>query len=52
MDSNDDRDVERALVESLKALNRDGRLAVLEFSRSLKREEGRPNLGAIRRLGE
>lgn len=47
-----EEDIERALVESLKALDRNGRLAVLEFSRSLEQEEGRPNLGAIRLLDE
>lgn len=52
VDPDDDRDVERALIESLKALDRDGRLAVLEFSRGLEREEGRPNRGAIRLLDE
>ncbi len=52
VDSNDDRDVERALVESLKALDRNGRLAVLKFSRGLQQEEERPNRGAIRLLDE
>lgn len=47
-----DEDIERAVIESLKALDRDGQLAVLEFSRSLQREEGRPNIGAIRLLDE
>ena len=47
-----EEDIERAVVESLKALDRDGRLAVLEFSRSLQQEEERPNAGAIRLLDE
>lgn len=45
-------DLERAVIESLDDLDRDGKLAVLEFSRSLKGEEKRPNLGAIRLLEE
>lgn len=52
VDPDDDRDVERAIAESLKALDREGRLAVLEFSRKLEHEEGRPNLGAKRLLDE
>ena len=47
-----EEDIERAVVESLKALDRDDRLAVLEFSRSLQQEEGRPNVGAIKLLEE
>ncbi|ABG04872.1 hypothetical protein Rxyl_1925 [Rubrobacter xylanophilus DSM 9941] len=47
-----DEDIERAVVESLKVLDRDGRLAVLEFSRSLERKEGRPKPGAISLLEE
>ncbi len=47
-----DGDIERAVIESLKALDRDGQLAVLEYSRSLEREEGRPNIGAIKLLDE
>lgn len=48
----DDKDLQRAVIESLKALDRDGQLAVLEFSRGLEREEGRPNIGAIKLLDE
>lgn len=48
----DDEDLKRAVVESLDALDREGKLAVLKFSRSLKEGERRPNLGAIRLLEE
>ncbi len=49
-----DEDLKRAVVESLDALDREGKLAVLKFSRSLQEEKGerRPNLGAIRLLDE
>ena len=46
----DDGDLKRAVIENLEALDRDGKLAVLDFSRRLKERENRPNLGAIRLL--
>lgn len=52
VDPGDERAVERALAESLKALDRDGKLAVLEFSRGLQRKEGHPNAEAIKLLDE
>lgn len=47
-----DEDLKRAVIESLDSLDREGKLAVLEFSRGLTRKEARPNLGAIRLLDE
>jgi hypothetical protein len=47
-----DDELKRAVVETLDALDRDGKLAVLDFSRSLKREEQHPNHAAISLLDE
>lgn len=47
-----DEDLKRAVAENLDALDREGKLAVLDFSRRLKRGEGRPNLAAVRLLDE
>lgn len=47
-----DEDLKRAVIETLDALDRDGKLAVLDFSRSLKREDKQPNVAAIRLLDE
>jgi hypothetical protein len=48
----DDEDLKQAVIENLDALDRDGKLAVLDFSQNLKKEEHRPNLAAIRLLDE
>lgn len=48
----DDGDLKRAVVESLDSLNREGKLAVLEFSRSIRKNEEHPNAGAIKLLDE
>ena len=45
-------DLKQAVIENLDALDRDDKLAVLDFSRKLKKEEERPNLAAIRLLDE
>lgn len=47
-----DEDLKQAVVETLDTLDRDGKLAVLDFSRTLKKEEQRPNLAAISLLDE
>jgi hypothetical protein len=47
-----DEDLKRAVIENLDALDRDGKLAVLDFSRRLKKREKHPNLAAIRLLDE
>lgn len=47
-----DEDLKRAVIENLDALDRDGKLAVLDFSRGLKEKEDPPNLAAIRLLDE
>lgn len=47
-----DEDLKRAVIENLDALDREGKLAVLDFSRKLKREEKAPNIGAIKLLDE
>jgi hypothetical protein len=47
----DDEDLKQAVIENLDALDRDGKLAVLDFSRNLKKEQ-RPNLAAIHLLDE
>lgn len=49
---NGDEDLKRAVIESLDALDREEKLAVLEFSRDLSRGAGRPNVRAIRLLDE
>ena len=48
----DDEDLKRAVIESLDALDREGKRAVLEFSRGLGENEERPNDGAIKLLDE
>ncbi len=48
----DDEDLKRAVVESLDALDREGKRAVLESSRGLGRKEEHPNAGAIKLLDE
>lgn len=50
--SEDNEDLKRAVIENLDALDRDGKLAVLDFSRKLKKEEKPPNIGAIKLLDE
>ena len=47
-----DEDLKRAVIENLDALDRDGKLAVLDFSSRLRRGERRPNPAAIRLLDE
>jgi hypothetical protein len=47
-----DEDLKRAVIENLDALDRAGRLAVLDFSRRLKKGERRPNVAALRLLDE
>jgi hypothetical protein len=47
-----DEDLKRAVIENLDALDRDGKLAVLDFSRRLRKGENRPNAAAIRLLDE
>lgn len=47
-----DEDLKRAVIETLDALDHDGKLAVLDFSRRLKKEDTRPNLSAIKLLDE
>lgn len=47
-----DEDLKRAVIESLDALDREDKLAVLEFSRGLTRKVGQPNIKAIRLLDE
>lgn len=47
-----DEDLKRAVIETLDALDHDGKLAVLDFSRRLKKEEKPPNLAAIKLLDE
>jgi hypothetical protein len=48
----DDEDLKRAVIENLDALDHDGKLAVLDFSRRLRKGERRPNVAAIRLLDE
>lgn len=48
----EDESLEREVIEILDDLDRDGKLAVLEFSRGLTRKSRRPNVGAIRLLDE
>lgn len=48
----DDDELARAVAETLGSLDHEGKLAVLEFSRSLKKEHTRPNLAAARLLDE
>jgi hypothetical protein len=47
-----DEDLKRAVIENLDALDREGKLAVLDFSRRLNRGEHRPNVAAISLLDE
>ena len=47
-----DEDLKRAVIENLDALDRAGKLAVLELSRRLRVGENRPNVAAIRLLEE
>lgn len=47
-----DESLKREVIEVLDDLDHDGKLAVLEFSRSLTRQAERPNVGAIRLLDE
>ncbi len=47
-----DEELKQAVIENLDALDRDGKLAVLDFSRNLRKEEQHPNLAAIRLLDE
>jgi hypothetical protein len=47
-----DEDLKRAVIENLDALDRDGKLAVLDYSRRLRKGEPRPNVAAIRLLDE
>ena len=47
-----DEDLKRAVIENLDALDRAGKLAVLDFSRRLRVGENRPNVAAIRLLDE
>jgi hypothetical protein len=47
-----DEDLKRAVAESLDTLDREGKLAVLEFSRNLGEERRLPNLEAIRLIDE
>lgn len=47
-----DEDLKRAVIETLDTLDHDGKLAVLDFSRRLKKEEKLPNLAAIKLLDE
>jgi hypothetical protein len=48
----DDEDLKRAVIENLDALDRAGKLAVLDLSRRLRVGENRPNDATIRLLKE
>lgn len=48
----EDESLKREVIEILDGLDRNGKLAVLEFSRGLARKAQRPNVGAIRLLDE
>jgi hypothetical protein len=47
-----DEDLKRAVIENLDALDRAGKIAVLDFSRRLRVGENRPNFAAMRLLDE
>jgi hypothetical protein len=47
-----DEDLKRAVIENLDALDRAGKIAVLDYSRRLRMGENRPNVAAIRLLDE
>ena len=47
-----DEDLKRAVIENLDALDRAGKIAVLDFSGRLRVGENRPNVAAIRLLDE